>query len=642
MSLAAPRRLIAVAAIVLIVAQIVTIRMSDTRDAIAAPIGVPAFERVWSRTDAPIATGKVARTWMWGPEAVIDPRYERYAESPGGQRLVQYFDKSRMEITQPGAPDDGLWFVTNGLLVVEMVTGQRQVGDTAFEPRPPANVNVAGDADDPGGPTYASFGHVLSLPPTAEGSTITGRLARDGSVSSDPQLAGWNATAAVLDDVTHHTIAAPFWSFMTAEGLVNEGNALVQAPLFVNPYYATGRPISEAYWATVRVGGTPHDVLMQCFERRCLTWTPTNPTAWQTEAGNVGRHYLDWLAGQEPPQPGTATAIPTSPASCDPAYPDICIAPPPPDLNCSDIPYGNFTVLPPDPHGFDPDKDGLGCEGNTSAPTATSGGGGGSQPTATKTPTPTRTPTPLPTATVGPQRGDGWFTDGTWNVGEDIAAGTYRNTDSSAGCHWERLASLNSVIVENFAHTIQEVTIAPGDAYFRSENCGTWSMTEAYPTPSPIGGTGGEAACLSGIESEVLQLLNAARLDAGLSPLTNSRALNISAYTHSFDMTMRDYYDMNTKPPLPTGQSGATPVDRMRDAGYPFPATGWAAGENIAWGYTSAQTLVNAWMGSQAYRDKILNPLFTQVGIGTATNPEALYQNVWVTDFGNGSDGPGC
>jgi micrococcal nuclease len=47
---------------------------------------------------------------------------------------------------------------------------------------------------------------------------------------------------------------------------------------------------------------------------------------------------------------------------CDPSYPDFCIPPPPPDLNCGDIPQTNFTVLQPDPHGFDADKDGIGCE----------------------------------------------------------------------------------------------------------------------------------------------------------------------------------------------------------------------------------------------------------------------------------------
>ena len=48
--------------------------------------------------------------------------------------------------------------------------------------------------------------------------------------------------------------------------------------------------------------------------------------------------------------------------NCDPSYPDFCIPPPPPDLDCKDIPQKRFTVLPPDPHRFDGDKDGIGCE----------------------------------------------------------------------------------------------------------------------------------------------------------------------------------------------------------------------------------------------------------------------------------------
>lgn len=50
-------------------------------------------------------------------------------------------------------------------------------------------------------------------------------------------------------------------------------------------------------------------------------------------------------------------------ASCDPAYPDICLPSPPPDLDCRDIPHRNFRVLPPDPHNFDGGQDGIGCEG---------------------------------------------------------------------------------------------------------------------------------------------------------------------------------------------------------------------------------------------------------------------------------------
>jgi V8-like Glu-specific endopeptidase len=48
--------------------------------------------------------------------------------------------------------------------------------------------------------------------------------------------------------------------------------------------------------------------------------------------------------------------------SCDASYPDFCIPPPPPYLSCGDIEGKNFTVLPPDPHGFDGDRDGIGCE----------------------------------------------------------------------------------------------------------------------------------------------------------------------------------------------------------------------------------------------------------------------------------------
>jgi len=58
------------------------------------------------------------------------------------------------------------------------------------------------------------------------------------------------------------------------------------------------------------------------------------------------------------------TYRPTSTArsNCDPSYPTVCIPPPPPDLDCKDIPYRNFVVLPPDPHHFDGDGDGIGCE----------------------------------------------------------------------------------------------------------------------------------------------------------------------------------------------------------------------------------------------------------------------------------------
>ncbi len=59
----------------------------------------------------------------------------------------------------------------------------------------------------------------------------------------------------------------------------------------------------------------------------------------------------------------TATTSGTT-ADCSPFYPEVCIPSPPPDLDCSDIPYRRFLVLDPDPHKFDGDGDHIGCEDN--------------------------------------------------------------------------------------------------------------------------------------------------------------------------------------------------------------------------------------------------------------------------------------
>ena len=78
---------------------------------------------------------------------------EEYKEAPGGKRLVQYFDKARMELNAPGGP------VTAGLLSVELITGRQQNGDATFVQRNPAMVTVAGDPDnDPN--AISDIGHI--------------------------------------------------------------------------------------------------------------------------------------------------------------------------------------------------------------------------------------------------------------------------------------------------------------------------------------------------------------------------------------------------------------------------------------------------------------------------------------------------
>ena len=64
-----------------------------------------------------------------------------------------------------------------------------------------------------------------------------------------------------------------------------------------------------------------------------------------------------------------STGGPTAPAfgqTCSAAYPDFCIPPPPPDLNCDSPAIGdrkNFTALAPDPHDLDRGGvAGLACE----------------------------------------------------------------------------------------------------------------------------------------------------------------------------------------------------------------------------------------------------------------------------------------
>ncbi len=264
-----------------------------------------AYDRVWQRTDQPVAQQVEPRTWMWGPQPITKVMLEPYAEAPNGFRAVLYQEKSRMEITDPSSDANSNWYVTNGLATVEMMTGELQLGNDLFEQHNPAEINVAGDGDDPNGPTYVTFAGLRSLPPHGgapalsselEGgpALITSTVDRAGNVGNDQSLATYGVTADHYVPETQHRVASVFWQFMNSSGTVWQNGQYVQDQLFTNPFFATGYPITEAYWATVKVGGTERVVLAQAFERRVLTYTPGNPEGFLVEAGNVGVHYHQW------------------------------------------------------------------------------------------------------------------------------------------------------------------------------------------------------------------------------------------------------------------------------------------------------------------------------------------------------------
>lgn len=187
---------------------------------------------------------------------------------PSSEREVVYFDKARMEINDPGGDPSSVWFVTNGLLVVEMITGNRQFGNDLFLPYDPWFSNIAGDLN---GPIYIDMQGLLNASPQSVGTLLTEEVDRCGNVASDSSWGNCEIMVGHVDTVTDHGIAEPFWTFMNSQGLVYEDGDMFTDDLFLNPFYATGRPITEAYWTNVLVAGAPRDVLLQCFERRCLT-----------------------------------------------------------------------------------------------------------------------------------------------------------------------------------------------------------------------------------------------------------------------------------------------------------------------------------------------------------------------------------
>lgn len=121
-------------------------------------------------------------------------------------------------------------------------------------------------------------------------------------------------------------------------------------------------------------------------------------------------------------------------------------------------------------------------------------------------------------------------------------------------------------------------------------------------------------------ENEVARLVNVERAKAGLPALSINWQLARVARYKSQDMVNNNYFSH-------TSPTYGSPFDMIRAFGISFTA----AGENIAMGQTSPQSVMTAWMNSSGHRANILNPNYTQIGVGYAK--DSYGRPYWTQEF---------
>ena len=136
----------------------------------------------------------------------------------------------------------------------------------------------------------------------------------------------------------------------------------------------------------------------------------------------------------------------------------------------------------------------------------------------------------------------------------------------------------------------------------------------------------GPASCSysssSSYQTEVANLINSARAQAGLSPLTINAQLTAAAQGHSIDMACHGLISHS-------GSDASTPHDRMVAAGY---SPTFSA--EIIYGSGYPQTALDWWMSDQIHRDTILNANITEMGVGYAYMADTA-KGYFTVDFGS-------
>ena len=127
-------------------------------------------------------------------------------------------------------------------------------------------------------------------------------------------------------------------------------------------------------------------------------------------------------------------------------------------------------------------------------------------------------------------------------------------------------------------------------------------------------------------ESQVLQMINQARMERGLTGLQSTEKLNAAARGHAQDMACKDFVEHY-------GSDGSTWYARIQAQGMRYRA----ASENIYAGNPlfggTPEGAFDWWMNSQIHRDNILNPAFTQIGIGYIYYDGSTYKGYYTLNF---------
>ncbi|MGE5630168.1 MAG: CAP domain-containing protein [Caulobacteraceae bacterium] len=159
-------------------------------------------------------------------------------------------------------------------------------------------------------------------------------------------------------------------------------------------------------------------------------------------------------------------------------------------------------------------------------------------------------------------------------------------------------------------------------AYNYGTQTGTAAPSATAPTATPAAAPKPAATgttAMSSDESRILQLVNAEREKAGASPLKANGNLTKVARMKSQDMVANNYFSHQS----PTYGS---PFDMLKSNGISY----MYAGENIAMNQT-ADAAFQAWMNSEGHRKNILNPNFTDLGVGIA--PKGDGSSIYTQEF---------